>query len=324
MRGFTLRALFALLPLGVGCRDDRDGPLLGPVDLSGLDPGFETYTGSDSALIFENGYVARIVASNAVVHGGATGAGYDLPSRAALARLARRIWACRRCPRLAAYLDRARQRWPDHACRPVPGWGDPRARLIIVGLAPGLHGAGRTGRMFTFDSSGAWLYGTLHRFGWASRPVSRAPGDGLRLRGVYITAAARCAPPANRPLPQELSACRPYLAEELRLLRSARVILALGRIAHEAVLRVLGVPLRQAPFGHGAERVLPDGRILLSSYHPSRRNTQTGLLTPSLWEAIFRRARMLLRTRPPRRLARRRRARPDASAREVSPGLPER
>lgn len=171
MRGFTLRALFALLPLGVGCRDDRDGPLLGPVDLSGLDPGFETYTGSDSALIFENGYVARIVASNAVVHGGATGAGYDLPSRAALARLAQRIWACRRCPRLAAYLDRARQRWPDHACRPVPGWGDPRARLIIVGLAPGLHGAGRTGRMFNlrFERSMAVRDASSVRLGLAAR-----------------------------------------------------------------------------------------------------------------------------------------------------------
>lgn len=247
---------------------------------------------------------------------------YDVPCDPALARLARRIWTCRRCPRLVAYLNRARERWPDHACRPVPGWGDPRAGLLVVGLAPGLHGAGRTGRMFTFDSSGAWLYGALHRFGWASRPVSRGPGDGLQLRGVYITAAARCAPPGNRPLPRELSACRPYLAEELRLFPKARVILALGRIAHEAVLRILGIPPRKAPFAHGAEHALPDGRVLLDSYHPSRQNTQTRLLTPPLWEAVFRRARELTADpRPPRR-ARPRQARPGASAREASPARP--
>ena len=246
---------------------------------------------------------------------------YDPPAHPTLARLARRIWTCRKCPRLAAYLDRARERWPDHVCRPVPGWGDPRARLVVVGLAPGLHGAGRTARMFTFDSSGAWLYGALHRYGWASRPVSCAPGDGLRLRGVYITAAARCAPPGNRPLPAELSACRPYLAEELHFFRSARVILALGRIAHEAVLRVAGLRPREAPFGHGAEHVLPDGRILLDSYHPSRQNTQTKLLTRALWHAIVRRARKLtdreeLRPgpRPP--------ARPGVGAREAWSRLP--
>src|SRR5688572_29635745 len=128
-------------------------------------------------------------------------ASYDVPSRPALRALARRIDACRACPRLARYLDAARATWPDHRCKPVPGWGDEHPRLLIVGLAPGLHGAGKTGRMFTWDSSGQWLYGMLHEVGLASRPVSTGPDDGLRLRGVWITAAARCAPPQNKPLP---------------------------------------------------------------------------------------------------------------------------
>jgi uracil-DNA glycosylase family 4 len=151
--------------------------------------------------------------------------------------------------------------------------------------------------MFTFDSSGQWLYGALHEVGLASRPVSRAPGDGLRLRGVWITSAARCAPPQNKPTPGELTTCRPYLAEELGLLASARVYLALGRIGHEALLRCLHLRGRDFPFGHGREHRLPDGRILLDSYHPSRQNTNTGKLTKSMWLRVFRRARIL--SRPP-------------------------
>src|SRR5436190_197395 len=217
------------------------------------------------------------------------GLGEDRLADPVLAAIQRRVSACRLCPRLNAYLDDARQRWPDHRCKPVPAWGDPRPRLVIVGLAPGMHGAGRTGRMFTFDSSGQWLYGMLHEVGLASRPVSEGPGDGLELRGVYITAAARCAPPGNKPLPMELEACRPYLEAELRHLTGADVILALGRIAHEATLRSLNVKLRDFPFGHGAEHRLPDGRILLDSYHPSRQNTNTGRLTRSMWRSIFKR-----------------------------------
>ena len=163
--------------------------------------------------------------------------------------------------------------------------------MIIVGLAPGMHGANKTGRMFTFDSSGSWLYGELHRQGLSSRPVSEFPGDGLRLKGIFITGAARCAPPRNRPDPGELEACRPYLAEELRRLQSARVILALGRIAHEAVLRILELRPRDFPFGHGGEHRLPDGRVLLDSYHPSRQNTQTGRLTRGMWSRVFTKAR---------------------------------
>jgi uracil-DNA glycosylase family 4 len=147
--------------------------------------------------------------------------------------------------------------------------------------------------MFTFDSSGAWVFGMLHEVGLASRPVSERPGDGLRLSGVYITAAARCAPPGNKPLPTELASCRPYLEAELRHLTGALVLLALGRIAHESILRIYDLRPGGFPFAHGAEHALPDGRILLDSYHPSRQNTNTGLLTRSMWRKIFHRARAL-------------------------------
>lgn len=219
---------------------------------------------------------------------------YDVPRSPALRALARRVSACRACPRLARYLDDARARWPDHRALPVPGWGDEAPRLLIVGLAPGLHGAGKTGRMFTWDSSGRWLYGALHEVGLASRPVSTGPGDGLRLRGVWISAAARCAPPQNKPSPAELAACRPYLEAEIARFPAARVILALGRIAHEAVLRARRLKPSAYPFAHGAERPLPDGRILLDSYHPSRQNTNTGRLTKPMWLSLFRRAAKLI------------------------------
>ncbi len=219
---------------------------------------------------------------------------YDKPGDPVLARIAARIVACRRCPRLVTYLGDAKRKFPDYRCRPVPGWGDDHPRLVIVGLAPGLRGANRTGRMFTFDSSGVWLYGMLHEVGLASRPVSERPGDGLKLRGVYLAAAARCAPPGNKPLPVELGACRPYLDAELRRLTGAVVILCLGRIAHEAVLRCLGLRPRDYPFAHGAEKALPDGRILLDSYHPSRQNTNTGKLTRVMWRKVFQRAKRLM------------------------------
>jgi uracil-DNA glycosylase len=177
--------------------------------------------------------------------------------------------------------------------RPVPGWGDPEARLLIVGLAPAAHGANRTGRMFTGDSSGDWLYAALHRFDFASAPHSTSLGDGLVLRDCWITAAARCAPPGNRPTPAELANCRPYLEAELVLLSRVRVVLALGRIAHDAFVRAAGVTTRP-PFRHGALARLEDGRTLLSSYHPSRQNTNTGRLTRAMWHAVFRTARGLL------------------------------
>ena len=181
----------------------------------------------------------------------------------------------------------------------MPGWGDPAARLLVVGLAPAAHGANRTGRMFTGDSSGDWLYEALHRFGFASQPASLHRDDGLRLRDCWITAATRCAPPGNRPLPIELARCRPYLVSELELLVRLRVVLVLGRIAHEAFLRGAGwwevLSTRDRPsFSHGASAILPDGKRLISSYHPSRQNTNTGKLTRKMWYDVFRSVRQTL------------------------------
>jgi uracil-DNA glycosylase family 4 len=210
-----------------------------------------------------------------------------------LAAVNRAVVACERCPRLRDYCRRvAREKkrefreWT-YWGRPVPGFGDPRARLLIVGLAPAAHGANRTGRMFTGDSSGSWLYEALHRFGFANQPHSQRRDDGLALRDCYVTAAVRCAPPGNKPTPAELANCRSYLQAELRLLRRVRVVVALGRIAHKAWLKAAG--WSRQPFRHGAVARFPDGTILISSYHPSRQNTNTGKLTRRMWYAIFRR-----------------------------------
>ena len=213
--------------------------------------------------------------------------------------------ACERCPRLRAHCRRvAREKkrefrdW-DYWGKPVPGWGDPRARLLIVGLAPAAHGGNRTGRIFTGDSSGDWLYAALHRYGFANQPESLHRDDGLRLRDCYITAAARCAPPGNKPTRRELDHCRPYLETEIRLLDRVRVVVTLGRIAHESWLKAAGWWDRLAPrdrprFSHGAAARLPDGTVLISSYHPSRQNTNTGTLTRAMWHGVFRKARSLL------------------------------
>jgi uracil-DNA glycosylase family 4 len=183
--------------------------------------------------------------------------------------------------------------------KPVPGFGDARARLLIVGLAPAAHGANRTGRMFTGDSSGHWLYEALHRFGFASRPEATSREDGLELHDCYITAAARCAPPANKPSRTELERCRPYLAAELGLLSRVRVVVTLGRVAHESWLRTAGwwaalAPRERPRFTHGAVTSLPDRTTLISSYHPSRQNTNTGRLTRAMWHVVFERARETL------------------------------
>lgn len=188
----------------------------------------------------------------------------------------------------------------DYWGKPVPGWGDPGARLLVVGLAPAAHGANRTGRLFTGDSSGDWLYEALHRCGFASQPNATSRDDHLRLHDCWIAAAARCAPPGNRPLPAELARCRPYLEAELRLLSRLRVVLVLGRIAHEAFLRGAGWwerlrPSERPRFAHGAVTRLPDGRMLVASYHPSRQNTNTGKLTRAMWLSVFRRVRRLSR-----------------------------
>ncbi len=224
---------------------------------------------------------------------------------ATVAAVNRAVVACERCPRLRAYCRRvAREKkrefrdW-DYWGRPVPAFGDARARLLVVGLAPAAHGANRTGRMFTGDSSGNWLYEALHRFGFASQPVARSRDDGLRLRDCYITAAARCAPPANKPSRTELERCRPYLAAELRLLGRVRVVLVLGLVAHDAWLKAAGwwekLPGGERPrFAHGTLTRLPDGTALLASYHPSRQNTNTRRLTRAMWHGVFRRVRALV------------------------------
>jgi uracil-DNA glycosylase family 4 len=183
--------------------------------------------------------------------------------------------------------------------RPVPAFGDPAARLVIVGLAPAAHGANRTGRMFTGDASGSWMYEALHRFGFANQPNSLSRDDGLRLTDCWITAAARCAPPANKPTTRELDRCRTFLSAELALLTRVRVAVGLGRIGHEAWLKASGWWERLAPrerpaFAHGAEATLPDGTILLTSYHPSQQNTNTGRLTRGMWHGVFGRVREVL------------------------------
>lgn len=222
-----------------------------------------------------------------------------------LEELADRIVRCSDCARLRRYsLQIASEPKPEYSSqaywgRPVPGFGDPAARLLIVGLAPGAHGSNRTGRVFTGDASGAWLYDALHRYGWANQPTARARDDGLVLSDCYITAAARCAPPGNRPTAEELTRCRHYLENELMLLSRVEVVLALGRIGWEAWLRAAGwwqrLPARERPrFGHGSEAILPDRTVLVASFHPSRQNTNTGRLTRPMWYAVFERIRTLV------------------------------
>ncbi len=220
------------------------------------------------------------------------------------------VCRCRACPRLVEWRERvavekrASFREDDYWGRPVPGFGDPSARLLIVGLAPAAHGANRTGRMFTGDRSGDWLYAALHRAGYASRPDSSSRSDGLTLEDAYVTAAVRCAPPANKPLPAEREACRPFLERELELFERARVLVALGGFSFAQLLRIWrergGAVPRPAPkFGHGVEVTLgasSDGLpaiTLLASYHPSQQNTFTGTLTEPMFDAIWSRARAL-------------------------------
>lgn len=212
--------------------------------------------------------------------------------------LQREVTACRRCPRLVEWREqvaaapRASFAGESYWGRAVPGFGDPAAHLAIVGLAPAAHGANRTGRMFTGDRSGDWLFAALFRAGYASQPTSTSRDDGLELSGAYITAAVHCAPPANKPEPSERAACAPFLARELRLLGQVRVIVVLGLFACQSVAALYGLRPRPA-FGHLAEHALPDGRTLLCSYHPSQQNTFTGVLTEPMFDAVFTRAREL-------------------------------
>ncbi|MEJ5241280.1 MAG: uracil-DNA glycosylase [Anaerolineales bacterium] len=209
---------------------------------------------------------------------------------------------CHACPRLVAWREevaerkrRAYREW-NYWGRPVPGFGDSNARLVIVGLAPGAHGSNRTGRMFTGDASGDFLYPALHRAGFATQPLAVHREDGLELRDAYITAVCRCVPPHNKPLPQEIANCLPYLRRELEILQP-QVIVALGRIAFEQVVRLAGYTVSKFPFAHGARYRL-DGFLsspwLIASFHPSQQNTNTGRLTPAMFDAIWECARRLL------------------------------
>ena len=223
----------------------------------------------------------------------------------ALEILAREVIECERCPRLREYCRRVAEvkrrayaDW-DYWGKPLPPFGDPLARLLVIGLAPAAHGGNRTGRMFTGDRSGDFLYRTLYETGFASQPESRSRDDGMKLSGAYITAAVRCAPPDNKPALDEFRNCRSYLERELDLLRGLRVVVALGRIAFDTYLTILrkrGIIRSRAafPFGHNVEhRVAPGMPVLLSSYHPSQQNTSTGKLTAAMLFQVFERARQL-------------------------------
>ena len=220
-----------------------------------------------------------------------------------LSGLEKQIVACRKCDRLVAHREEiARKKRRAYLAdtywgRGVPGFGDPRAWLVLVGLAPGAHGANRTGRVFTGDRSGDFLYAALHRKGFASQPTSNSRDDGLKLTDAYITSSCRCVPPDNHPSPDELAACAPFLANELKLLKP-RVLLALGGIAFEAVLdfwagQGASLPQPRPKFGHGAEVAIPGQPHLLASYHVSQQNTQTGRLTQAMFDAVLERATVL-------------------------------
>ena len=214
-------------------------------------------------------------------------------------RITAEVVACRACPRLVAWREqvardkRAAFRHERYWARPVPGFGDPAASLLVVGLAPAAHGGNRTGRIFTGDRSGDWVFRALWKAGFANQPTSDHARDGLCLSDAYVAAVVRCAPPDNAPTPAERDNCLPYLARELAVLRRVRVIVALGNFAYAGVARL--VNLRPRPrFGHGVEARLPDGRTVVCSYHPSQQNTFTGKLTEPAFDAVFQRARALI------------------------------
>jgi uracil-DNA glycosylase len=208
-----------------------------------------------------------------------------------------KVIGCTRCPRLSHYIRQIGQEKvkrfarEEYWARPLPSWGDPNARLLIVGLAPAAHGGNRTGRMFTGDGSGDWLARAMYESGFANMPTSRSKDDGLVLKDAYITAAIRCTPPDNKPLPTELANCSQYLVTELQILDNIKVIVMLGKIGFDAYCRAVG--LRRLRFSHGASYDI-NGKVLLASYHPSRQNTNTGKLTWQMWFDIFKKARSIL------------------------------
>lgn len=201
---------------------------------------------------------------------------------------------CRRCGRLSRYLDEVRQAYPDYHCGPVAPFGDPAARLLVVGLAPGKHGANATGRPFTGDYAGILLYQTLYKFGYASRGISEGAKDGLVLKNCRITNAVKCLPPENKPTNQEISECVPYLKAELDTCAKGAIVLALGTVAHKAVLKALDLTQSEFPFKHGQKHSVNEHIILLDSYHCSRYNTQTRRLTATMFEQVFQQIKDLL------------------------------
>jgi uracil-DNA glycosylase family 4 len=223
-----------------------------------------------------------------------------------LENLQKIVIRCRKCPRLAAHREAVTQHRPrrfqdwDYWARPLPSFGDAAARVLIVGLAPAAQGGNRTGRMFTGDRSGEWLFEALYRFGFANRPASDRSDDGFALRNAYITATIRCAPPENKPLPEEIENCRPYFLKELDLLRNVKEMVTLGQVAFTQTVKSLkmqGMEIPALAFGHGKRYLFPNGLTLIASYHPSQRNTQTGKLTRGMFHQVFKRVRQGLEGR---------------------------
>ncbi len=217
-------------------------------------------------------------------------------NRTALEKLQNMVIECQKCSRLVTYLQEIANHKPkryrdwDYWSKPLPSFGDPEARLLIVGLAPAANGGNRTGRMFTGDRSGEWLFGVLHQFGFANQPNSSYRDDGFALNDCYITATIRCAPPKNRPLPEEIENCRPYFLKELDLLKNLKIYVPLGQIAFIQTLKSLrmqGLEIPPLAFGHGKIYPLPNGQIMITTYHPSQQNTQTGKLTQPMFHKIF-------------------------------------
>ena len=202
--------------------------------------------------------------------------------------------SCRQCPRLAGFLDTVKEKYPDYYCRPVPPFGDPAARFVIVGLAPGMHGANRTGRPFTGDHAGILLYQMLHKHGFSSDEQSLSADDDLTLSNCRITNAVKCLPPDNKPVGAEINTCNQFLADELNDISESSVVLALGGIAHRAIIRAFGLRQADYKFGHAAEHPLPGRFLLLDSYHCSRYNTNTKRLTEQMFDTVFVRAREIL------------------------------
>jgi uracil-DNA glycosylase len=227
------------------------------------------------------------------------------PGNSVLAVLHEEVVACRKCPRLVDHCEtigrdkrRAYVDW-EYWAKPVPGFGDPNARLLILGLAPGAHGSNRTGRPFTGDKSGEFMYPVLHRTGFASQATALHREDGLRLMDAYITAAVRCAPPENKPTPEEIAACAPFLTREIGALKNLKVVVALGKIGFEAYLNFakrqgLISSKKEYVFGHGAQYKMPNGVVLIASYHPSNQNTATGKLTEKMFREVFEKAKKLI------------------------------